>query len=192
MEEVTQHHVITGGDKHRVKVQARKRTSHTALQLRVVELSSVTITWPFTAHTTCCFFRTPRSAPHFTTQPRVQPNTERMQRDQRGDQATENACYMTPPQRVEERPRDKRGTGLGFPMRAPRHLGWWGAKRRREMRLTMSQHPIHSSQINFDDEACSPTLFAQNGQDILTFLHHKFGCRPCVNPTSVRSSCICR
>lgn len=158
-------------------------TAHTALQLRVDALSRFTITWPCMAY---FFFPLPVLPPfHHAT-------TERMQRGQRGDQATENACYMTPPQRVEERPRDKRGTGLGFPMRAPRHLGWWGAKRRREMRLTMSQHPIHSSQINFDDEACSPTLFAQNGQDILTFLHHKFGCRPCVNPTSVRSSCICR
>ena len=46
----------------------------------------------------CClwFSRTPRSAPLFTMQPRVQPSTERMQRGRRGDQATENARHMTP------------------------------------------------------------------------------------------------
>ena len=41
-------------------------------------------------------FRTPRSAPHFTTQPHVQPNTEWLQWDQRSDQAIENARYTTP------------------------------------------------------------------------------------------------
>ena len=116
-------------------MQARKRTARTALQLRVVELSSVTITWPFTAHTTCFFFRTPRSAPHFTTQPRVQPNTERMQWGQRGDQATENARYATP-RSGWKNALDCQGTNVvrvwGSPWdveRAPRKLGWWGAKR---------------------------------------------------------------
>jgi hypothetical protein len=44
------------------------------------------------------FSRTPRSAPHFTTRPRVQPkNTGRLQwgsRTRRGDQAIENARLM--------------------------------------------------------------------------------------------------
>jgi hypothetical protein len=56
----------------------------------------------FSQHTDRIYFRTPRSAPLFTTQPRVQPDTERMQWGQRGDQAIENARYTTPRHGLEE------------------------------------------------------------------------------------------
>ena len=80
------------------------------------------------------FFRTPRSAPHFTTRPRAQPITERMQWGRRGDQATENARHKTPRHGVEERPRlsrGKRGAGLGFPMgcgESPQKIGMVGCE----------------------------------------------------------------
>jgi len=144
----------TGDDKD----QARKRTAHTALQLRVVELSRVTITWP------CCFFPHSSFCP---TQPRVQPNTERMQRGPRGDQATENARYTTP--------RSEWKNALGTNVvrvwrspwdveRAPRKLGWWDAKRVDESGRCDSRRRLstsHSSLIyipkfvHFDDEAWS-------------------------------------
>lgn len=61
------------------------------------------------------FFRTARSAPHFTTQPRVQPYHGWMERGQRGDQATENARYATPHGGQEERPRlSRERTWSGF------------------------------------------------------------------------------
>jgi len=103
--------------------------------------SIIAKTWPFTAHEPHAFFRTPRSAPLFTAQPRVQPDTVRMQLGQRGDQATENARYATPRHELEERPGLSKEQNVvrvwGSPWlmeRAPRKLGCGGAKRVEERR----------------------------------------------------------
>ena len=62
--------------------------------------------------TVCVYYScTPRSAPHFTTQPRAQPVTGRVQWGRRGDQATENARHDDPPSQLEERP-DGQGTNV--------------------------------------------------------------------------------
>ena len=116
-------------------MQARKRTAHTALQLRVVELSSVTITWLFTAHTTCFFFPHSSFCPPFHHATSCPTEHRADATGQRGDQATENARYATP-RSGWKNALDCQGTSVvrvwGSPWdmeRAPRKLGWWGAKR---------------------------------------------------------------
>lgn len=61
--------------------KALERATRAASQPRAVgqNPSAAETCAPFEARKPQVDFRTPRSAPHFTTQPRVQPNTERMQ-----------------------------------------------------------------------------------------------------------------
>ena len=106
-------------------------------------------------HIAFVFFRTPRSAPHFTTQPRAQPFTGRVQWGRRGDQAAENVRHKTPRHRWKSAPGCRGATMVqvwGSPWhveRAPRKLGWWGAKRveevkRRHSRCRLSVfHSLH-------------------------------------------------
>jgi hypothetical protein len=85
-------------------------------------------------------FRTPRSAPHFTTQPRVQPAPSVCD-GLRGDQAIENARSPRHGWKNVSIIENERSAGLGFSIgECPQKIGWWGAKRVEERRtqLTMS------------------------------------------------------
>ena len=94
-------------------------------------------------------FRTPRSAPHFTALPRVQPKPDE-RNGPRGDQATENARGPRHGWKNVSIVENKRRAGLGFSIeleRAPRKFGRWGAKREEERRGHSRYQPltVHSS-----------------------------------------------
>ena len=87
------------------------------------------------------FFRTPRSAPHFTTQLRVQPWPD-VCSGLRGDQATENARRPRHGWKNASIIENEHSAGLGFSIeseRAPRKLGGGERnERRKEGPLTLS------------------------------------------------------
>jgi len=112
-------------------------------------------------------FRTPHSAPHFTTQTSCPTNTGCMQWSTRRSNDRKRA-KTTP--RVEER-LDCQGTDVarvwGSPWdveRAPRKLGWWGAKR-------VSGKGDTTHDIGFQ----LSTIYANRLQDFLHFHNETCG-----------------
>ena len=86
-------------------------------------------------------FRTPRSAPLFTTQLRVQPSPDAC-KGPRGDQAIENARDPRRGWKNASIVENERSVGLGFSMgseRAPRKLGG-GVRNEREERNNHSRY----------------------------------------------------